>query len=165
MPNKYSNHIFTQIPNIVLNHPELSSNDKIILVILYDVIKDKGNTKHRNRTISLKAGLSERTVARSLNKLERLGFIVRRGLSFTRQFFLGMAFKLSKAIYTKIKQCEKILHRRDKSAGKLRQGGIYNKNLPTRDKERLTLEDMQMLKWYKNNPWANIKASDQYLFG
>lgn len=159
-----SNIIFAQLPSVVLNCPSLNSNAKLVFTVIYEILKEKGVARHRNKTIAKRLGISEKTVSRSIQKLVKFGFLICQGNSFTRKFFLGAICKLAQHAYTKIKQKKKNLFSRDKRKGKTGRNDQHTKNLPTYINNGFSIAELQQIKWYKDNPHVKISAEDKYLF-
>ncbi len=164
MSNTNAKHIFKQMPDVAFSHPDMDGSCTRVFMVVYDVAKDKGCAHHRNQTIARLTGLSERTVARCLNKLERMGLLIRQGMSFTRKFTLGPLLKLSTALYTKVKQVKKNLSTYAKSSPKHRHSGIHTKSSPTNINSDISLEDISLIRWYKSNPSVAVPKGLQHLF-
>jgi hypothetical protein len=89
MQNKNSSRTRYPLPFFVLHSKDLTLTEKTIGLHIYNsfYIKDKCNDM--NETLSKSTHFSVRTISRALNSLEAKGYIVRRGKSFMRKFYLG----------------------------------------------------------------------------
>ena len=87
-PSKFPFHKF---PTGILFDQNLEPLDKMILMILYPLTIDKGYFHGSNELIANRLNRSEKTVQKSLLKLERLGYIRRENKwSLDRQIFLSV---------------------------------------------------------------------------
>ncbi len=92
MPNKNSNVPYDQIPHIVINNPLLDPYHKIIMVVLFKVLKDKKIIIYTNEKISEKSSIPLRTVERKVKDLIKLGYIESIGKGHNRKILLGILF-------------------------------------------------------------------------
>ena len=157
-------HTYQQMPNILNDNSDLSQNDKAVCAAIFNRYRRFGRCSYSNSHIARKLFLSVRTVARALNKLEILGFIVRKGLSFTRKFTLGLRFSLSKGIYTKPPKKEKNLPNCAKSVVSPGQQDIHNNNHCNNKYGVFSILELQQTKWYKDNPHVPVPKEWRYLF-
>jgi DNA-binding Lrp family transcriptional regulator len=164
MSIKKIKHIFDQLPKIVRKHPELTPKDKIVFLEIYDVLKDKPYACHRNETLAKATNLSVRTIARVLNTLERLGILIREGISFNRRFFLGKLFTVSEYLYTKITQTKKNLSTCAKKVVGMSQVGKHTKNFFNKNYNKAPSEEETIYKWYKDNSNVEMPAYLKDLF-
>ena len=87
-PSKFP---FHGLPTGILFDPKLEPVDKMILMVIYPLTVEKGYFHGSNHLIAKRLNRSEKTVQKSLLKLERLGYIRRdnkRGLD--RQIFFSL---------------------------------------------------------------------------
>ena len=158
-----TNFTFKQNVDFVADHPETNSNAVQTFTYLYHQIKDRGYSSQNNTTLARKVKISERTIARCLNVLERLGFITREGLGYNRRVLLGAACKLTSRIYHKIKQVKKNLTNSARKIAGLSHNGKYIK-ITSNNNNRFSVTELCQIRWYENNPHVKVSEEDLYLF-
>ncbi len=95
MPNKLINVSYDQVPHIVLNNPDLDCYQKIIMIHLYKLLKDKKSIIYSNKKLSINSGISIKTIEKKIKKLIELKFIETTGCTFNRRILLGQIFNNS----------------------------------------------------------------------
>jgi putative N-acetylmannosamine-6-phosphate epimerase len=86
---------FTQVPNMVLNHPDLSFAAKVVYAKLLSYAWNNNRVFPGQATMAQEVGTSQPTVARAITELERVGYleIQRRGQGLTNVYLLHHTVK------------------------------------------------------------------------
>jgi DNA-binding MarR family transcriptional regulator len=81
---------FTQVPNFILNNPELSFAAKVVYAKLLSYAWDNNRVFPGQDTMAEEVGTSQPTVARAINELQQRGLlaITRRGQGKTNLYVL-----------------------------------------------------------------------------
>ena len=87
-PSKFA---FHGLPTGILFDPKLEPVDKMILMVIYPLTVEKGYFHGSNELIANRLNRSEKTIQKSLRKMERLSYIYRENKwSLDRQIFLSV---------------------------------------------------------------------------
>jgi DNA-binding Lrp family transcriptional regulator len=83
---------YYQVPKIVAQFDKMTNDHIIILMHLYDQLRQKKEWNKTNKELADLSKVSMATLKRKLNDLEEWGFLDRKGMSFNRKFSLGNKF-------------------------------------------------------------------------
>jgi hypothetical protein len=86
---------FTQVPNVILNNPDLSSNAKIIYSKLLSYAWNNNHVFPGQERLAQDTGISLRTVVTTIKELSKTGYleVTRRGLGKTNVYILKFFVK------------------------------------------------------------------------
>lgn len=79
---------FRMVPDALWAHPQVDPIDIKVWCVLCQHARDRGELTSTNRAIAESAGISDRTVKRSLARLSGLGFVKMEGETIHRTIFL-----------------------------------------------------------------------------
>lgn len=93
--DEVSAHGFTQVPNVILREPNLSTGAKLIYACLLSYAWQKESCFPGQETLAEDLGISKRSVVTCLQELEKFGYVEkkRRGLGKTNVYILHSRVK------------------------------------------------------------------------